>query len=795
MTEDSNLPAVPAGHAPMVPESPSNYGATAPDEEPKGPGLKRYAAALYRHKWIILILTLVGGAVSVYATRFVRLQYMAEATFWFDGAAGGLQGGGPIQSGGLLPTAAWIELMRSFTVLEHVAREQRLYVETHPEDGSLFASFDIDSVFRPGQYTWRAGPNGQTAELRTSEGILVESVQRGQPVGRDLGFIWTPPAEAFRPKREVAFNVVMPREAARELSRVLTTRLPTGNFLGISYTTTDPERAAAVVNAVGERFMEVASELKRAKMENLRDILVSQLEFAHTNLRNAELALQGYGVQTITLPTDVSTPVSAGVAATQSTVMTAFFDMKIRRQALELDAQAIARALPGEGGDSVSVDALSAVGAVQGSPEISRALQDLVVKRAEVRALLQQYTPEHPTVRQAQEVVTGLERRTIPALARTLLGEVESRIAVLDDLIGGASEELREIPPRSIEEARLKRAVAIAEVLYNDLHQRHETARLAAETTVPDVSVLDRASPPSRPTNDPRIQLILMGLAGAFGLGVAIALVLDRADPRLRYAEQVTDEMRLGIIGAVPSLRRARKGLLAPGDGAKMTEALRAVRLALMHAYGSSGPIAITITSPGSGDGKTFITSNVALTFADLGMRTLVIDGDTRRGQLHHLFDVDRKPGLTDYLAGSASLRDVVRPTAYPMVDLLPLGSRRQDAPELLSSARMGDLLAEIRPQYEVILIDSPPLGAGVDPLVLATLSGSLLMVMRTGRTDRAVAEAKLRMLDRLPVRVLGVVLNGFDTEDAYRYYSYLPGYETGSEEADSSSPELLQPV
>jgi capsular exopolysaccharide synthesis family protein len=499
-------------------------------------------------------------------------------------------------------------------------------------------------------------------------------------------------------------------------------------------------------------------------------------------------------VQTITLPTDVSTPVSAGVSATQSTVMSSFFSMKIQRQSLELDAQAIARALPGGETDSISVDALSAVGAVQGSPELSRALQDLVVKRADVRALLQQYTREHPTVRQAQDVVVELERRTIPTLARRLLGEVESRISVLDNLIDGASEELREIPPRSIEEARLRRAVTIAEVLYNDLHQRHETARLAAETTVPDLSEIDRASPPSRPTNDPRMQLILMGLAGAFGLGVAIAILLDRADPRLRYADQVTDDLRLGIIGAVPSLKRARKGLIAAGDGAKMTEALRAVRLSLMHAYGSAGPIVVTITSPGSGVGKTCITSNLALTFADLGMRTRGIDGDTRRGQMHRLYDVDRKPGLTDYLTGSSSLQDAVRTTAYPMVDLMPLGSRRQDAPELLSSGRMGDLLAEIRPQYQVILIDSPPLGAGVDPLVLATLSGSLVMVMRTGRTDRAVAEAKLKMLDRLPVRVLGVVLNGFDTEDSYRYYSYLPGYETGNEEAESS-PELLQPV
>jgi Mrp family chromosome partitioning ATPase len=106
----------------------------------------------------------------------------------------------------------------------------------------------------------------------------------------------------------------------------------------------------------------------------------------------------------------------------------------------------------------------------------------------------------------------------------------------------------------------------------------------------------------------------------------------------------------------------------------------------------------------------------------------------------------------------------------------------------------MGDLLARIRSEYQVILIDSPPLGAGVDPLVLGSLAGNMLLVLRTGITDRALAEAKLKMLDRLPIRLLGTVLNGFDAADAYRYYSYMPGYEASGEDPGAQE-ELLQPA
>jgi capsular exopolysaccharide synthesis family protein len=174
-------------------------------------------------------------------------------------------------------------------------------------------------------------------------------------------------------------------------------------------------------------------------------------------------------------------------------------------------------------------------------------------------------------------------------------------------------------------------------------------------------------------------------------------------------------------------------------------------------------------------------------------MKTLIIDGDTRRGALHRMMGLDRKPGLTDFLASEANLEQVIRDTGYPLVKLITGGSRRADSPELLSSSRMGDLLAHARNAYDIVLIDSPPLGAGVDPMILGTLSGHMLLVMRTGKTERAFAESKLQMLDRLPIRVLGVVLNGFDTIDAYRYYSYLPGYEARGEQP--SDRDQLQPV
>jgi polysaccharide biosynthesis transport protein len=797
MTDNSNLPARRDEAAALQVPDQYSYGPDPAGDEGAGlASLRRVGSALLRFKWLVVGLLVLGTAVSVAGMRFVTFRYMAEATFWFDIQSRGDQMRGPIQSSGLLEDAAWTELMRSFRVLDHVVREERLYIDRRPADADLFRTFRLDSVFRPGEYVLVVDDTGRMVELRTQQGEPVDRVSRGEPLGRTLGFQWVPESSELPPNRKVPFEVLTPRDASRQLNRQLMTRMAgRGNFLSISYTHHDPQVAAAVINTLAARYVDIAAELKKFKISELREALETQLVTSQVNLAEAELRLESFRIQTITLPSDAASPVVPGIELTRAPVMAAFFTLKIEREDLQRDREALARIIDGSVGDSLSVDAISAVGAVQQSPELRQALADLTMKRAEVRALEQRYTPEHAILRKAIGEVQTMERVVVPQLAGRVVASLDTRAGVLDQLISSAGGELREIPPRAIEEARLRRSVAIAENMYNDLRQRYEAARLAEETSIPDVRVHDQATVPTRPVSDPRITLLLAGIFGSLALGVVMAVGLDRADPRLRYAEQVTGDMRLAIMGAVPKLRSARRGLLRPDENSRMLEALRSIRLNLLYAHGNAGPVMVTLTSPGPGDGKTFISANLALTFADLGMRTLVIDGDTRRGSLHHMYGVDRRPGLTDYLAGLVESGAVIRQTRFPLVHLIPGGTRRSDSPELLSSARLGELLAQIRDDYQAIIIDSPPLGAGIDPLILGTMTGNMLLVMRTGKTERALAEAKLEVLDRMPIRLLGVILNGMDQGSSYRYYSYMSGYEAGPEDPrDAVHRQVLQP-
>jgi len=228
----------------------------------------------------------------------------------------------------------------------------------------------------------------------------------------------------------------------------------------------------------------------------------------------------------------------------------------------------------------------------------------------------------------------------------------------------------------------------------------------------------------------------------------------------------------------VPHVKRQNGGASAD-DIAPVIEALRGIRLRVTHAHGAPSPVVVTITSPGRSDGKSFVASNLALAYADAGYRTLLIDGDIRRGGLHRVLKLKRRPGLTELLTGSVPLEQVIQPGGYPTLWFIGCGARTQVGPELLASRPMEQLLMSLRPKYEVIIVDSPPLTAGVDAFALGTLTGTLLMVLRAGVSDREMAQAKLDVLDRLPVRVLGAILNDARLDGEYRYYSYyLAGYE-----------------
>jgi len=750
----------------------------APEPEP-GPNLLRIVSALKRFKWLLLGLTAAGLAGGVLATRIIRPEYQVSATIWIETASED-RTGGPIQGDRLLRSRAWVELLRAYKVLDPVVRQQRLYLSAAAgPDSALFRGFDLADRFLPGEYEYAVDAAGRTFTLRNLKRQVTETGQVGDSAGRAVGFLWAPRPARTSFGKKVKFGVLTPREASLRLAKALQTQLREDNFLALQLSDPDPEAATATLNALITRFVDEAATQKRQKLTLLAQVLDTQVLQQAEKLKNSEQGLESFRVATVTLPRE-ETAVAPGLQFTQPTVYTQYFAMRTNLEAIRRDREAIEELLERARGGAMAVDAFNTIPAVKAAPDLERVLAELSTAEADLRTLLAKYTEEYRGVKELRDKVATIRNRTIPLYARALVDQLKVQERDLAARIGSASRDLRDIPTRSQNEARLRREVEQSEMLFKTLENSRQQARLAEASAIPDVRILDSAVVPTKPSKNSAPNLILIGLAAGLALGIGLALLLDRFDNRFRYPEQISQGLGLSILGTIPRIRQHA----APEDAAQVIEAFRSVRLNLSHSYNQGVAITLAISSPSPGDGKSLVSSNLALSFAEAGYRTLLIDGDTRRGDLHRTFAVERRPGLLDHLAGEAEMAATLRPTSHPRLMLLPCGARRREGPELLGSARMQDLITLLRAKFDVIIIDTPPLGAGIDPFVLGTAVGNLALVLRAGETDRQLAEAKLQVLDKLPVRLLGAILNDVRVgEGAYKYYSYSYGYVAGDEE------------
>ena len=751
----------PAAFPPQGPLPPSGH-----------PPWERYLSAVRRYLWAILGMTVIGGALGVFAARRIRPRYETYATIWINAESPQARTTGPIRAEQLLNASSWPELLGSFAILDSVAVKLRLYVK--PADGApagLFENFAAQEQFIPGAYELTIRPEDNRYILTEARAGVVDSGVVGDSIGRPRGFLWAPDAAALRGARSVGFVLITPRDASIDLrNRMSTATSRESSMLRITLTGRDPKLTAATLTAMVTQFQATAARLKTRNLVEFASALDQQLSYAAQQLREAEIALETFRVRTITLPSEGGS-VAAGLEVTRDPVLHHFFDQRLQLDSIRNDRELLASTLQALRNGSTTPLSLLAVPSVHLAPELMTAMTELSSKQAALRADREIYTDENPKIVALRANIDQLSNIEIPAMASSLIERLGRREQDLDARVAGSSRELRQIPTRTIEEMRLRRNVDTRLALYTTLKGRYEEARLAEASSFPDMSILDYPAVPQSPSSSPKLKIIGLAIVMSFGAAIAFVMLMDYTDRRFRYPQQATDELGLDILGVVPRLQNGRKSDSRTEQAWQVTEAFRTVRMSVSQAK-ESGPLLLTVTSPSSGDGKSFVCSNLALSFVSAGYQTLLIDGDVRRGTLHQIFSLGTQPGLTDYLSGSAILGEILRTTESGLT-VITSGSRGERAPELLASKRMSEMIAMLAGRYEVIIIDSAPLSAGIDPLVLATHTTNLLMVLRVGETDRRLADAKLRIVDRLPVRAIGAVLNAASVTGSYRYYAY----------------------
>ena len=771
-----------------------NWPAPPPDEPRSGFQLERIFSAIKRYRWLVAGLFIVGLGGGLIATRFIVPQYQAVASIWLGvggrgnagGAAGPVEGTDPQQD-----AQNWMNLLLSSDVMNSIVQKRQLYLTLDdPADSSAFQEFAIGDGFRRGYFRLNVDSSGtayalieQTDLEDSSSTVVVETGVVGDSIGRKAGMLWQPDSTVLAAGRSYGFFAVSPSTAANSLRTRLNTRVdPRSSVAYIIMNGTKPREVASTLNAVVTEFVATADEVNTRNQYEVIARLNRQVDSASSLLIGAEEALEEYRVRTITQPSE-GTVLPLGGGGMANPAMTKYFGLQQQQEGYRQERRALQRVLADVEGGQVSSVAFQGIPSVQGTP-LASALADLVNRQNTLTQLRLRYTDDHPAVQQELQVVRTLREEQIPQLTESLITELVKREAAVGAQLEEAARELQAIPGRTTAEQQLQRQLGSKAGVYNQLLQALEQSRIRALSERRPISVLDTATAPIRTQADQSLIFLLIGALGGLGLGLASAIVLDRVDNRFRYPEQATQELGLNIIGGVPSI--AKDAASDPEEQAQVVEAFRTIRMNLRYALdGHGGTISLAVSSPGPGDGKSLVSANIAVSFAEAGYRTLLVDGDIRRGQLHESFrePIPRRPGLIDYLTGMVPLESVLRETGVDNLTLVPCGTRRHRGPELLQSPMLPAFLDEMRTRYDVIIVDTPPLAAGIDPFVLASATGSMILVFRAGETDRRLAHARIGLLNRLPINVLGAVLNDIKAEGTYKYYSYLYGYSLDEDE------------
>ncbi|MES2304366.1 MAG: polysaccharide biosynthesis tyrosine autokinase [Gemmatimonadota bacterium] len=771
---------------------------------PRTSPIVRYLSAVRRFKWLVLLLSLVGFGGGLLVSRLRPESFTVQADILIADEPGNA---GAIQAGPAYQSEQWKELFGNYFIVEPVAISRRHYIigpkrvgapplPNGPSgpDAALFNGFNIDADrLTTGLYDFKVSEDGTRWELVNTASSRKIAGVAGDSVGTTFGFKWIPRLERRWFGRTFTFEIVTPREAADDIKDRLNIAMAfrAARFMHITLRGQDGPETAATLNDLMAVFVQKAGEMKKSGLTTQAAILDTQLTGAQARLEGARGNLEKFKVKTITLPKE-DLPVAPGLAQTTPGATQAYIEKRSKVELLRRDRRDLADALARAEAGDLAVDLFTAIPTVNASPALSGVIKELEANEAQLRNYRLTMTDSAVPIKQTLPKIAEIRNKLLPAYTRAVLRNLDDNIARLDTEIGNSGRELQGIPQRTIAESRYQLEIDVAANIYKVLTDRYEAARLVEASAQPDVSILTRAVAGSKPTNNRKVVIVGMGILMGLGAGLGLALLFDVTDKRVRYADQITGGLGLTILGVIPEIKRAKGETPSPEEAAQVIEAFRTVRLNLAHTVGD-GSLVITISSPSPGDGKSLVSSNLALSFAEAGYNTLLIDGDTRRGELHRTFGVERRPGLLDYLTGEIKFAQLVHKTQHPQLQLITAGSRKRNAPELLGGAAMRELIKSMREKYEVVIVDSPPLGAGIDPFVLSTLTGNLMLVLRAGATERDLAEAKLQIVDQLPIRLIGAVLNDVRaTMDGYKYYSYSYGYGAVDEGEDQGKPQLL---
>jgi capsular exopolysaccharide synthesis family protein len=758
--------------------------------ELEGGSLREYFGAVRRRYWVVLLVTAVGVGLATFKVKTTERPFVSKAVVEIAseesaGPSGGLAGLAASLGGGT-SLDSHVEIIRSRGLLAQVVDSLGLRLAREVPD--LWRT-----KYEPVGYVdaVRIAPAASVASLDLSFAADGYRVSAG---GRKVAAAYGAPVEVGGVRFTVPSNpgmeelelFVVSEKAAvdRLLEHLRAFPRERTNIVDVVVTGYDPIVTERIANVTSEVYRRHSSRRSREAAERQRLFVEEQLRTGEALLADAQNRLTEHRRRESLFSTRAE--MMAGQAQRG--------ELEVQRAELEANRQIYSRLL--DHIRSSRRDRADVLRTILANPELSAnptilGLSERLSRHEMLRDSLTtgpyRVSANNPDLQRTDSLI-AIARNGLVEATSSHVEWLDARIRGLDAITTRADTTMRRLAGAEPEEMRLMLEVESFGEAVKQLREKYYTAGIAEASGEEKVAFLDRALP-GEPTGSGPVRSLAFGVIFGIMVGAGGAIALDGLNRSVRKRGELQRVLHVPELAVIPQVRtvsgarRLRLPGLAGANGRSLpagsrpelltaaqvyssgAEAYRTLRTNLIFAQaGQEGLRSIVVTSPSGSEGKTTTAANLAIAFAQQGMRVLVVDCDFYRARLHQVFGVPNSPGLADLLMGTVAVEQVVRPTSVSRVSVISAGPLPPVNPtDLLGDDVMRSLLASLSGEFDLVVLDTPPVLTNANAPILATQTDGVVLVVRAGQTDRDSAREAMQQLATVGARVLGTVLNDPD--------------------------------
>lgn len=696
--------------------------------------LVRYARIARRWKWVIIGAIAAGAAVALIITFLMTRQYSATAQIEIDREEARI-----VNVQGVQPEVGSVDLefyQTQYGLLKSRALATRVAQELALADNRAF--LDAHEI-------------SDTPGTSASERPLDNS----------------PAARQAR----------LARVTALLLDRVSISPMRASRLVDITYTDPDPQVAARIANAWAQLFIRSNLDRRWEATRYARDFLERRLEEQRRFLNDSERALVGYAANQRII--NVNTPTGQGVTGERPITaddLVAYNNALAEARTQRIQAESVLR-----GGGATT--------AGLADPTLSALRQRRAEVAAEHARLLTQFESGYPPVQalasQLQQIDRSIaaEEGRVTSSLRSQVRQATAREQELATRVEGLKDSLIDLRRRSIQYNILQRDVDTNRTQYDALLQRYKEVGISGAASTNNISIVDTARVPDRPSSPRPLINLLLGILLGGGLGAALAFALEQIDEAITDPGEMENLLAVSNLGVVPKVDTDDPLDVLQDRRSALTEAYLTIRTNLQFATPHGVPRSLMITSTHAGEGKSTTALALAIVLARQSLRVVVVDSDLRSPSLHHRLDIGNEKGLSNVLSGNARWDEVVQTTKLEGVKAITAGPHPPNSADLLSGPGLGALFADLMANFDHVIFDAPPMLGLADAPLVASKAGGVVYVVESFGVQSRSAKIALNRLRNSGAHVLGAVLTKFESKKANYGYGYDYGYGYGAEQ------------